>query len=244
MQIRITIYEDNPNLRESLSSLLKLTGEYLVVASYGEVSKYQIEERLRLKIARDLHDEMGSTLTSINIISKVAMENVNADAILKEQLQKIKDHSLRMMDSMSDIVWAINPSNDSLEKTLVRMREFAAEILEPAGISYYFTEENCLDQLQLNIEKRKELYMLFKEAITNAAKYSQATEINILLKLIGGMLQLRVVDNGKGFDVTATSSGNGLRNMRIRARQLHGVFKLETIPGAGTAIELTIPITS
>ena len=210
----------------------------------AKVSKYQIEERLRLKIARDLHDEMGSTLTSINIISKVAMENVSADATLKEQLQKIKDYSLRMMDSMSDIVWAINPSNDSLEKTLVRMREFAAEILEPAGISYYFSEENCLHQLQLNIEKRKELYMLFKEAITNAAKYSQATEVNILLKVIGDMLQLRVVDNGKGFDVNATSSGNGLRNMRIRARQLNAVFMLESIPGAGTAIELTIPITS
>lgn len=209
----------------------------------AKISKYQIEERIRLKIARDLHDEMGSTLTSINIISKMAMEEAAGQPELQEQLQKIKDHSARVMDSMSEIVWAINPANDSFEKTILRMKEFATEILEPAGINVFFNEEEGLSRMQLDIEKRKEIYMIFKEVITNAAKYSDATEVHVQFRDDAGRLLMRVVDNGKGFDLHAAASGNGLKNMRTRAAQLQAEFTLESIEGTGTAIQLIAPIT-
>src|SRR5690606_26045437 len=142
-----------------------------------------------------------------------------------------KDHSGRMMDTMSDIVWAINPANDNFEKVKLRMKEFAAEILEPAGINYFFEEDKSEEGIVLNIEKRKDLYMLFKEAITNAAKYSEATEVNIIIKIVNKKLLFTVVDNGIGFDTEALQQGNGLRNMRTRAEQMKADFHINSIPG-------------
>ncbi|MBK8141917.1 MAG: GAF domain-containing protein [Chitinophagaceae bacterium] len=116
----------------------------IAAISAERISKYLTEERLRTKIARDLHDEMGSTLTSINILSKVGMESGQVSEELRSYLQKIKDNSGKMMESMSDIVWAINPANDSLEKVLDPHEGIAAEMLEPAR-SYYFDTEGSLD---------------------------------------------------------------------------------------------------
>jgi signal transduction histidine kinase len=207
------------------------------------ISKYLTEERLRTKIARDLHDEMGSTLTSINIISKVAMEGGMQDDQVKYYLQKIKDNSGRMMESMSDIVWAINPANDSFEKVILRMKEFAGEILEPARINYYFTEEGSLDKAQLNLEQRKDIYMVFKEAVNNAVKYSQATEVNIVLQKKEDSLRMVIMDNGNGFDTEQINSGNGLKNMQSRAKEMKAVLRVDSIKGTGTTLTLEVAIT-
>ncbi len=207
------------------------------------ISKYLTEERLRTKIARDLHDEMGSTLTSINILSKVAMSNDHLSEDVQSYLQKIKDHSGKMMESMSDIVWAINPSNDSLEKVLIRMKEFAAEMLEPAGINYYFETDISQGEIQLNLEQRKDLYLIFKEAINNAVKYSNATELTILLQCREGLLLLRITDNGNGFDSHQSVSGNGIKNMESRATAMNASFHIESIQGAGTSVVLKKHIT-
>lgn len=207
------------------------------------LSKYLAEEKLRSKIARDLHDEMGSTLTSINIISKVAMQQGMPDEQVKQYLQKIKDNSGRMMESMSDIVWAINPANDTFEKVIVRMKEFAAEILEPARINYYFSEEGSLDKAQLNLEQRKDIYMVFKEAVNNAVKYSNATEVNIVLQKKDDSLRMLIVDNGNGFDTDQWHSGNGLKNMQSRAREMNAVLRVDSIKGTGTTIILDVSIT-
>jgi signal transduction histidine kinase len=148
-----------------------------------------------------------------------------------------------MMDSMSDIVWAINPSNDSFEKVILRMKEFAAEILEPAGINYFFREEPQIAAVPLSVEKRKELYMLFKEAITNAAKYSGATEINISFRMERDSIVLTIMDNGRGFDTQQVTQGNGLRNMRNRAAQMKADLRIDSIPDTGTSIHVLVPIT-
>ncbi len=206
------------------------------------ISKYLNEEKLRSKIARDLHDEMGSTLTSINIISKVAMQGVEEEKI-KTYLQKIKDNSGRMMESMSDIVWAINPANDSFEKVIVRMKEFAAEILEPARINYYFSEEGSLDKAQLNLEQRKDIYMIFKEAINNTVKYSGATEVNIVLQKRDDNLRMVIIDNGNGFDPDHLYSGNGLKNMQVRSKEMNAKLRVDSIKGTGTTIILEVAIT-
>jgi signal transduction histidine kinase/ligand-binding sensor domain-containing protein len=211
--------------------------------SAERISKYLAEEKLRSKIARDLHDEMGSTLTSINIISKVAMQQGMPDEQVKQYLQKIKDNSGRMMESMSDIVWAINPSNDTFDKVIVRMKEFAAEILEPARINYYFSEEGLLDKAQLNLEQRKDIYMVFKEAVNNAVKYSHATEVNIVLQKKDDSLRMLIVDNGNGFDIDQYHPGNGLKNMQSRAREMKAVLRVDSIKGTGTTIILDVAIT-
>lgn len=208
-----------------------------------KISKYMIEERLRLKIARDLHDEMGSTLTSINIISKVAMEQPGVDEKLKKHLSKIKDHSGKMMETMNDIVWAINPANDNFDKVLLRMKEFAAEMLEPAGINYFFREEGQLSGVPLNLAQRKDIYMIFKEAINNAVKYSAATELNITVKWNTPLLQLVVMDNGNGFSTANQYSGNGIKNMHGRAKEMKSNLTIDSIQGTGTTIFLQLSIT-
>lgn len=202
------------------------------------VSKYLNEERLRAKIARDLHDEMGSTLTSINIISKVAMEEKQEPGKLNDYFSKIKDHSGRMMESMSDMVWAINPVNDNFEKVILKMKEFVAEMLEPARINYRVAEQGPLEQTHLNPEQRRDIYMILKEAVNNIVKYSSASEVLISLKREEKHLQLQITDNGKGFDIKAERTGNGLRNMRSRAEEMGAVLKVETAMGKGTAVLL------
>lgn len=224
--------------REHLRILMQIAD-----ISATKISKFLIEERLRMKIARDLHDEMGSTLTSINIISKLAMEHADGNELLREQLQKIKDHSGQIMDSMSDIIWAINPYNDSLEKLVLRMKEQAAEMMDPVGMQYTFSDEASHVPVLLNPEQRKEIFLIFKEAIHNAVKYSHAQKLEIVLRLEENQLLLSVKDDGVGFSTEAKVAGNGLRNMRGRAGQLNALLHISSKPGAGTLIDLTVPVT-
>ncbi len=197
-------------------------------------------ERMRNTIARDLHDDIGSTLSSINIISQMALKDANGSA---SHFQRIVQHSSSMMESMSDIVWSINPNNDSLEQVTGKMKEFAAEILDPLDIGYTFSGEENLQAVKLDVSTRKNLFLIFKEAINNAAKYSSASAIKIHFKKDHGSLSLSIQDNGKGFDAQNGSSGNGLRNMKERAVNLHGKFQLNSSSGAGTEITLSFPIT-
>ncbi len=215
-----------------------------IAAVCGErISKYLTEDRLRTKIARDLHDEMGSTLTSINILSKVAMAPGKHQEEVQSYIQKIKEHSGNMMESMSDIVWAINPSNDTIDKVLLRMKEFAAEMLEPSRINYYFETNNVSDTLQLNLEQRKDLYLIYKEALNNAVKYSGATELMITLQSDHDFFEMRITDNGTGFDPKQVSSGNGLKNMHSRAAAIGATLTIESIKGSGSTILLKKRIT-
>jgi len=201
-----------------------------------------MEDRLRSKIARDLHDEMGSTLTSINIISKMALLQTDGNNTMKNNLQKIKDHSGHMMESMSDMVWAINPANDTLEKIILRMKEHAAEVLEPSKINLYFREDGTLYDIKLNLGQRKDLYLVFKEALNNAVKYSEASEIHILLSRENNFMKMQIIDNGKGFETEKSYSGNGLRNMHSRALQMQASLKIQSIQGSGSAIVLQVHI--
>ncbi len=207
------------------------------------ISKYLVEERIRARIARDLHDELGSTLTSINIMSKVAMSPAQGEGQVRQYLEKIKEHSSRIMESMGDMVWAINPSNDSLEKFIIRLKEYTAELLEPTGMTYSFDLHGNLSEIKLNLEERKDLYLVAKEAIHNAVKYSGAGHLDIRIRLADHQLSLEVEDNGKGFREEVVGSGNGLINMAERARDMQAELVIDTKPGRGTVIRLVKHIT-
>ena len=213
------------------------------------VNRYRIQNRvkrqaeiesMRNSLARDLHDDIGSTLSTINIISKIAMrENPHGN---NQHLNRISEQSSQMMESMADMVWSINPQNDSVEKVIVKMKVFAGEILEPKNINYQFDAES-VNEIFLDAEKRKNLLLLFKEAINNAAKYSAATHITIALKKTNQHLTLMVADNGKGFNEEQVLHGNGLRNMRFRAASLGATFTLKTAPNQGTSVEVSFSTT-
>lgn len=213
----------------------------LLINRFRIVSRHRRDielEKMRNHIARDLHDDIGSTLSSINIISQLAL---NGDT--GRHLQQITFHSSQMMENMSDIVWSINPKNDTIEQVLLKMKEFAVEILEPKGISHSFEVDDAILSLKLEVEKRKNLFLIFKEAVNNAAKYSKGREVLTSLKVKAKTFHLSIADNGKGFDMAETSRGNGLINMQERAASIGGKLHQISQPGQGTTLELEIPIT-
>ncbi len=197
-------------------------------------------EKMRNEIARDLHDDIGSALSNINIISKVMQDRTVSDNTVTAGLQKIKDNSASVMENISDIVWTINPSNDSLEKVIYRMKEFAADILEPLNIKCVFTQEGDLSDIKPDLKKRKDFYLVFKEAINNAAKYSHCTDVMVRIRKTDAFIELQVHDNGQGFDKRLVRNGNGLHNMQERARQMAGDLVIDSEPGKGTKVELKI----
>jgi signal transduction histidine kinase len=203
-------------------------------------SKRQIEiERIRHQIARDLHDDIGSTLSSINIISQVALKE-DKQSKLSTHFQHIYDHSGRIMENMADIVWSIQPGNDSMEKVVAKMKEFCGEILEPMDVAYYFENAELLSGMTLSIEARKNLFLIFKEIINNAAKYSGATTLNVRFSKNHTELTMDISDNGKGFDPRSATSGNGLPNIQKRAEAMHATLEFLGAPGKGTRIVLEV----
>jgi two-component system, NarL family, sensor histidine kinase UhpB len=218
--------------------VLLLVNRYQVI---GKIKRRTEIEKMRNAIARDLHDDIGSTLSSINILSQIATKEHGENAI--RHFNKIAEQSGRMMESMSDIVWSISPGNDSLEQVVAKMKEFAAEILEPKNITFRFTGEDSLNGTELSVDKRKNLFLIFKEAVNNAAKYSGATDLEISFVRQGNTLSLTVSDNGGGFEPENVKAGNGLKNMKDRALALKGRFDFVTHVKEGTRIALELPIT-
>jgi signal transduction histidine kinase len=209
--------------------------------SLNEARRQAEIQQMRNTIARDLHDDIGSTLSSINIISKLALrENPSANSM---HLNRIAEQSSRMMESMTDMVWSINPMNDSMEKVVVKMKVFASEILEAKNIGLHFIGEESIKGLTLSADKRKNLFLIFKEAVNNAAKYSNATQVKVAIESLNGYLTMIIDDNGKGFAEQNSVNGNGLKNMQTRAKAIQAYFNLLTNVGTGTRIELKMPIT-
>lgn len=208
------------------------------------VNQLLSREKLRTRIARDLHDDMGSTLSTINILSEMAKMKVNKDASkTSEYLDKISDNSSRMMEAMDDIVWSINPMNDSMLRITARMREFATGVLEARNIDFTFRVDEQVQDLKLDMEARRDLFLLFKEAVNNLAKYAQCKNAVIDLSIQKDKLLMLIKDDGVGFDPLHADEGNGLLNMKKRAQSLNGTLLIESKPGAGTKVLLEVDLT-
>ncbi len=205
---------------------------------YRELQRLE-QEKLRLGIARDLHDEMGSTLSSISILSEAAMRHLQED-IDRARFGTIGARARQVMEAMSDIVWSVNPRNDSMNNILQRMKEFSVELFESQGITLHFEADETVKTMNLPMEQRKDFYLLFKEAANNAAKYSGATEVWVSVQSENGGLRLEVRDNGRGFDPATVKQGNGLWNMQRRAERMGAPFSLESRVGEGTRVVVNL----
>ncbi len=199
-------------------------------------------EKMRNNIARNLHDDIGSGLSSISVISKLALSQADAGSEISSSLKKIQSSSYRMMEGMSDIVWAINPDNDPIDQTFVKMKEFAAGILEPAGIALNFKSGENMADTKLGAEERKNIYLVFKEAINNIVKYSGASQVNVNVQMETGALTMLIADNGKGFNTAVATKGNGLKNMKSRAAEMNAFFEISSGEHLGTSIRLTVAV--
>lgn len=226
----------------------------LVVAFY----RYRIQqllklERVRMRISRDLHDDIGSTLSSINILTRSAKRRFEEkdDSRLAESLEKIGERTQAMLENMNDIIWSVKPENDSLDRVASRMREFAANVLEARNMDFKIDFDTHLEKYQLPLEAKNNLFLIFKEAVNNVAKYSQCTWVDLTMKVDSGKLVLEINDNGIGFDPnkkrdsadsTYQKGGNGLRNMAQRAQEMGAEFFLQSAEGQGTLVRLILPL--
>ena len=215
--------------------------------------KYRLNQAIKLltirnRIAGDLHDEIGSTLSSISMSSSVIQEKLqNTTPEIKSLLALIGQNTTTMIESLSDIVWTINTKNETFENVIQRMRAFGAEILELKGITFELHVQEGCELLSLSMPQRKNLYLIFKEAINNAAKYAECKLIRVDIAYIKRKkIQLSIHDDGKGFDATKDTSerlgGNGIVNMKKRTLELHGELTINSNPQQGTSIVLQIPV--
>jgi signal transduction histidine kinase len=241
------------NFAYLLSALLLATGVY-VFLRYKKQSKIKAEEKMlkeRLAISQDLHDNIGSTLSSIAVYSEVAkiQGEKNGQQHMNELLEKISTTSNEMVTEMNDIVWAINPRNDSMKKIIQRMESFAKPLAAVRNMQFDLHYDEVLLLMHLPMDKRKNFYLIFKEAVNNAIKYSGAKQIVSNIAVKDNALILQVRDDGAGFNVEkemradkTSLSGNGLHNMNKRAQELYGLLDIQSSENSGTTIDLKFPL--
>lgn len=214
----------------------------LAAAIYG-LHRYRVMrlvemERLRTRIATDLHDDVGSTLSQIAILSEVVSRKVHE----ANELSEIAHLSRESVDSMSDIVWAIDPEQDHLGDLCHRMRRFASDLFASNGTSIQFSAPGDGESLELSPDMRRQIFLIFKESLHNAARHSSCSEINIDLRLHKGSLELTIHDNGSGFDTGTVQKGHGILSVAQRAKELGGCASIDSSPGLGTTIHLHVPV--
>jgi signal transduction histidine kinase len=218
--------------------LLILILSFFVYRTYTARQALRLNE-IRNKIAGDLHDDIGSTLNSISIYSEVARKN---DENHDEALEMIGNASREVIDAMSDIVWTINAENDSFEKIIFRMKSLAFNLFRAKNIEFTFHADEILNEKKLTLEQRRNFYLLFKEAVNNLVKYAHAKRASITLTYENNRIRLSVKDDGDGFDMSQENTGNGLKNMKRRADEMNAAFKIDSLPGSGTHLELILKV--
>ena len=197
---------------------------------------------IRTSIAADLHDDIGSNLTRIAILSEVAHSRLGgASEAVDSPLSSIAEISRESVASMGDIVWAINPKRDTLLDLVQRMRRYATELLTPRGIEFQLSAPESQEAVALGSTIRRDLYLIFKESLHNIVRHSGSRNVVIELQMERTAIVLRVRDDGKGFDPDTTDEGQGLLSMQRRAKHLGGDLKIESSPGAGSEILLRFP---
>jgi signal transduction histidine kinase/ligand-binding sensor domain-containing protein len=228
---------------------------FVLVLAAGALSMYlfsRLRQKQRMKlqgvrdrIARDLHDDIGSTLGSISFYSEALKRKLGDtdDAMAQQVAERIGSSSRDMIDQMSDIVWSVDPKNDDAGALSTRLQAFASDLLAARNITLRFEADAALNERKLTAEQRRNLFVICKEVLHNAVKYADACTVIISLKSSGRALVVELEDDGKGFDPSNTDSynGNGLPNMRVRAEAIGATFTIDSAPGKGTRARIVLP---
>ncbi len=231
-----------------------IIGIFICGIIYG-LYKYRLSQVIKLqavrnRIASDLHDEIGSTLSSISLSSMLIQGKLNgSNAEAEKLLQQVSSNTDSMMEALSDIVWAINTRNDRFDNVVNRMRAFAIEILEPFNINIWFNVSEDVLNIPLDMQQRKNVYLIFKEAVNNIAKYAGCKNVYINIdRQHNKTFVLYIKDDGKGFEEATLNneakslSGNGIRNIKKRAAELAGEVTIHSVPAEGTILNLKFTI--
>ena len=236
--------------------LNKIRMKHEIVLQQHKASQLEIENRQvllyeRLRISREMHDDIGSTLGSISIYSEVAKKRTEKNENTDEVLSKIGLVSRELIDKMSDIVWSLNPNNESFEQLENRMNTFTGMILAPRNILYDFIADDELKKIQFTAAQRKNIFLIFKEALYNIVKYADSKTVSITLHSENKKVIMTIKDDGKGFDTSEIKwdkingtllGGNGIKNMHARANDINAKLCIDSTINEGTTIQLTLPV--
>ncbi len=198
------------------------------------IARLREMERLRMRIAADLHDEIGSSVGSISLLARKIQKEGSLEEQPKNDLSSIHRIATQTANSIRDIVWFINPQYDTVQDLLLRMKDAAGAIAGDMKLTFTGPQENL--SRKLSPDFRRNLFLMFKEILNNAAKHSRATAADIIILDQQGVWVLMVRDDGVGFDLNAATSGSGLKNLQQRAEKLGGSLEIRTQPGGGTTI--------
>lgn len=232
-------------------ALVSLAASLVIYFIYRYRVRRLVElERVRTRIATDLHDDIGASLSRMAILSEVVKRQTGTNgAQSSAMLTEIADSARGLVDSMSDIVWSIDPRRDDLRNVVQRVRQFASDVLEPRGIEWSFSVPEELYRLRLDPEQRRHLYLIFKEAINNISRHADASRVSLSIAFDSRSLVCEIKDDGRGFTPRASQElpsngrgGHGLPNMQSRAREIGGEMKIDSKPGGGTGLRLTVPL--
>lgn len=204
------------------------------LAYYLRMARLRQLERLRLRIARDLHDDVGANLASIALITEAMQKHPPFGS--PADVQRI---AMQTIDALRDIVWFIDPARDNLGDLVSRMRDTAPTLL--TGIKFDFQTIVPNPGFPLPPAFRRNIFPIFKETLHNAVRHAQASRVEMQLDCRHGGLRLKIQDDGKGFDESLITLGNGLRNLRRRAAEMHGLVEIRSAPGQGTTVEFYAP---
>ncbi|TCD10784.1 hypothetical protein EZ449_07810 [Pedobacter frigidisoli] len=199
-------------------------------------------EQQRSNITADLHDDIGATLSSLQLNSAVASQLINKDIKQTQKiLEKIENQAKSLADKIGDIIWSMKPGKDEFMTISSRIKNFANDILGATNINYKVQIDAVINKKLIDIHTRKNIVFITKEAINNVAKYSHATQATISIKVVNDLIYLNIIDNGVGFEV-CKAAGNGLANIKKRAKELNGSFNIQSAEKKGTIIAVVIPL--
>ena len=195
-------------------------------------------ERVRQNIARDLHDDIGATLSSINIYTALIKKNLGDN----KYVNLIQENATDVVTKLDDLVWSINPKNDSTEELLKRMELYARPMLEASYIYYEWKYDKDVLKTKLDLETKRHLYLVFKELINNLVKHSQCTGCIIAIVTDEKKISIKITDDGIKYDSEKRDHRNGIRNIYERIESINGTVKMDSSLAHQNHIELTIPI--
>jgi signal transduction histidine kinase len=246
--LEISKSRDNQSLANTRLYIILLV--FLLVVIGFIAYRYYVLQKLRVaylrnEISKDLHDEVGATLSGIAMYSYIIKKQVinHQQQDILHSLDVINDNASQMVKKLSDIVWAVNPIDDNLAALVQRLRDFAGELTAVKNIDLQFRFDESLKDVRLLMDQRKNIYLICKEAINNAVKYSECNSLIIDFRVVKKTIKIYIKDNGKGFCADSVSKGNGLINMDRRAKEIMADLVIGGQTGDGTIISLSLKIT-
>lgn len=211
-----------------------------VKAKTMELERQHALNTERMRISKDVHDDIGSGLSKIALLSALANRKLKENELPSKDIDNISAISKQLVDNMHDLVWVLNPENTTLDNLVWRIREYCADYLDVSDVTSTLSFPDNVPPVSIHGEVQRNVFSTVKEALNNCMKHSKATHVTVTLTMQHEMLEISIIDNGIGFSGNETS-GNGLRNMKNRIEQIHGSFHVSSAVNAGSTISISIP---